>query len=230
MLNPLFIFFFPFFLSHCNSLHFIITGNFSSTSLDFEYIFTWTIFVVILKHDILFVEKEFQFIFCPPYAHFVLLFIERFAFSIVSPSFIYLHLRPHIRPFISTNIILLWYYIISSFYFHLIPDRPWGCILLLSLSFFCHTCIYIYICSTEIHRDPTKKQFHPYLLGIPLAKNMFFIPKDTYYKPWRAIIFSLPLSSSNTILFILESSRFIRTRDFHDYVRTKEKRISVKFW
>lgn len=89
--------------------------------------------------------------------------------------------------------------------------------------------VYIYICSTEIHRNPTKKQFHPYLLGIPLAKNMFFIPKDTYYKPWRAIIFSHPLSSSNTILFILESSRFIRTRDFHDYVRTKEKRISVKF-
>lgn len=36
LLNPLFIFFFPFFLSHCNSLHFIITGNFSSTSLDFD--------------------------------------------------------------------------------------------------------------------------------------------------------------------------------------------------
>lgn len=56
--------------------------------------------------------------------------------------------------------------------------------------------VYIYIYSTEIYRDPTKKQFHPYLLGIPLAKNMFFIPKDTYYKPWRAIIFFLPLSSS----------------------------------
>lgn len=191
LLNALFIFLFSF------------LSLFILSSLGGEFffyivrylIFTWTIFVVILKHDILFVEKEFQFVFfCPPYAHFVLLFIERFAFSIVSPSFIYLHLCPHIRPFISTNIILLWYYIISSFYFHLIPDRPWGCILLLSLSFFCHTCIYIY--STEIYRDPTKKQFHPYLLGIPLAKNMFFIPKDTYYKPWRAIIFFLPLSSS----------------------------------
>lgn len=88
---------------------------------------------------------------------------------------------------------------------------------------------YVYICIyTFIHRNPTKKQFHPYLLGIPLTKNMFFIPVNAYYKPWRAIIFLHP-PSSNTILFILESSRFIRPRDFHEYVRTKEKRISVKF-
>lgn len=91
--------------------------------------------------------------FFVPLMHILYSFLSNVSlFQSSLPPFIYLHLRPHIRPFISTNIILLWYYIISSFYFHLIPDRPWGCILLLSLSFFCHTCIYIYIPqrSTEI--------------------------------------------------------------------------------
>lgn len=104
-------------------------------------------------------------------------------------------------PFISTNIILLWYYIISFFLFPLNPR------LNVSLHFaFILFCIYIYT-SAEIYRNPTKKQFHRYLLGIPLAKNMFFIPEDTYYKPWRAIIF-LPLLIQ--YCSFLESSRFIR--------------------
>lgn len=168
------------------------------------------------------------YFFVPPYAHFVLFTFYRIfrffnRFSLFRAFLLYLY-SPHICPFISTNIILLWYYIISFFYFHLISARL-NVRLHFAFILFC-VCIYIYIyTSTEIHRNPTKKQFHRYLLGIPLAKNMFFIPEDTYYKPWRAIIFLLP-PSSNTILFILESSW---TRDFHEYVRTKEKRISVEF-
>lgn len=119
-------------------------------------------------------------------------------------------------------------FMVLYYIFFLFPLNPSQTEREVAFCFYPFLCIYIYIyiyTSTEIHRNPTKKQFHRYLLGIPLAKNMFFIPEDTYYKPWRAIIFLLS-PSSNTILFILESSW---TRDFHEYVRTKEKRISVEF-
>lgn len=85
------------------------------------------------------------YFFVPPYAHFVLFTFYRIfrffnRFSLFRAFLLYLY-SPHICPFISTNIILLWYYIISFFLFPLNPSQTEREV---AFCFYPFLCVYIY--------------------------------------------------------------------------------------